>query len=507
MAKIIGIDLGTTNSVVAYLDEFGRPQVLPADDHHNLMPSVVCFDGEDVHVGLQGKRMAEMGRPGIAAGFKRDMGDDKTYDIEGVQTTPVKLSAMVVRKLADYAVEELGDLDASTVTVPAIWNHRARAATREASVIAGLKIGTMINEPSAAALYYSHNGRVEPGYYYVYDFGGGTWDISYVEIREDILRVITSRGIPKCGGADFDESIRQLVKSKFESQTGQILNEAESGLTPSRYEDLKKELTNLPDCQIRIPYPGSAVTADIRITRDEFEERIKELLVQTEAYCRSMLGSYPDFEDVLLVGGSTRVPKVRESVAKVFGKEPRTVGNPDEAVALGAAIHAAHSAEPSKLEVEQRKIVDGLRFLDVASHYYGTIYLNTNENTRDYNKRLVMTVIPKDTELPCTIIKNVYLQYDGHDKVRVTVTQSGFPEEDPNEVDTAYDGILELEPGSGYENDRVEVIFSYTADEILECSFTHVPSGKSKGVNLSSSFLEERTLENLPTMDDEEDLL
>ncbi len=348
MAKIIGIDLGTTNSCVAVM-EGGEPVVIPNAEGNRTTPSVVAFtkNGERL-VGQVAKRQAVTNFDKTISSIKRDMGTDRKVKIDEASYTPQKISAMILQKLKADAENYLGQkVNQAVITVPAYFSDSQRQATKDAGRIAGLEVLRIINEPTAAALAYGLE-KGEDQKIMVYDLGGGTFDVSILEMGDGVFEVLATSGNNRLGGDDFDERIIKYLVEEFKKDQGVDLSKDNSAMQRLKEaaEKAKIELSSVSQTDINLPY----ITADstgpkhmnITLTKAKFEELIKDLVDSTIAPMNQALNdaklTADKIDKILLVGGSSRVPLVQETVKRVTGKEPHKGINPDECVALGAAI-------------------------------------------------------------------------------------------------------------------------------------------------------------------------
>ena len=354
MGKIIGIDLGTTNSCVAVM-EGGEPTVITNADGARTTPSVVAFkkDGERL-VGEQAKRQAVTNAEGTISSIKRHMGTDYKVDINGKNYTPQAISAMILQKLKADAEAYLGEsVTEVVITVPAYFNDAQRQATKDAGKIAGLDVKRIINEPTAAALAYGLDNENEQKIM-VYDLGGGTFDVSIIEIGDGVIEVLATNGDNKLGGDDFDKKVMDYMVADFKSKTGIDLSNDKMAMEriKAEAEDAKKKLSSSTQVEINIPF----ITANeqgpqhlnMTLTKAKFDELTRDLVERTAIPVQNALKdagiTASELSKVLLVGGSTRIPAVQDKVKQLTGHEPSKKMNPDECVAIGASIQGGKLA-------------------------------------------------------------------------------------------------------------------------------------------------------------------
>jgi molecular chaperone DnaK len=346
MSKIIGIDLGTTNSCIAVM-EGGEAVVIPNPEGNRTTPSVVAFKDGDRSVGEVAKRQA-VTNPNTIMSIKRYMGTDHKETVEGKDYTPQEISAIILQKLKSHAEDYLGEkVEKAVITVPAYFNDAQRQATKDAGQIAGLQVERIVNEPTAAALAYGLE-KDEDQTILVFDLGGGTFDVSILELGDGFFEVKATSGDNKLGGDDFDQVIINHLVSEFKKENGIDLSQDKMALQRLKdaAEKAKKDLSGVTSTQISLPF----ITADasgpkhleLTLSRAKFEELSSDLVERTMGPTRQALNdagmSPSDIDKVILVGGSTRIPAVQEAIKKFTGKEPHKGVNPDEVVALGAAI-------------------------------------------------------------------------------------------------------------------------------------------------------------------------
>ena len=349
MGKIIGIDLGTTNSCVAVM-EGGEPVVIPNAEGNRTTPSVVAFskNGERL-VGQIAKRQAVTNPDNTVISIKREMGTNKKVNIEGDEFSPQEISAMILQKLKTDAENYLGQkVTQAVITVPAYFSDSQRQATKDAGKIAGLEVLRIINEPTAAALAFGMDKEDQDQKIMIYDLGGGTFDVSILDIGDGVFEVLATNGNTRLGGDDFDERIMNYLVDEFKKSNGIDLKTDKMAMQRLKEaaEKAKIELSGVQQTQINLPFITADANGpkhlDITLTRAKFEELISDLIEATKIPVQNALKdagiTAADLHKVLLVGGSTRVPAVQEAVKKITGKEPDKGINPDECVAIGAAI-------------------------------------------------------------------------------------------------------------------------------------------------------------------------
>ena len=347
MSKVIGIDLGTTNSCVSVL-EGDEPKVIQNPEGARTTPSVVAFKNGETQVGEVAKRQA-ITNPNTIQSIKRYMGTDHKENIEGKDYTPQEISAMILQNLKNTAESYLGEkVEKAVITVPAYFNDSERQATKDAGKIAGLEVERIINEPTAAALAYGLDKTDKEEKVLVFDLGGGTFDVSILELGDGVFEVLATAGDNKLGGDDFDQVIIDYLVQEFKSENGVDLSQDKMALQRLKdaAEKAKKDLSGVSSTQISLPFISAGAAGPLHLettlTRAKFEELADHLVQKTMAPTRQAMKdaglSNSDIDEVILVGGSTRIPAVQEAIKKEIGKEPNKGVNPDEVVAMGAAI-------------------------------------------------------------------------------------------------------------------------------------------------------------------------
>jgi len=488
MGIIVGIDLGTTNSNIARLDDTGRPLMIEnpnSSESPNITPSVVVFDGENILVGDSAKEYLHIDKhgPGFEK-WKLEMQHPLPITAGGVSKTPIELSSLVLKELISAAEKKTGQqVESAVITIPAKFEEEARRNTIAAGEAIGLKIKDIINEPTAALLYYSLSHKIL-GKVIVFDFGGGTLDITAAEVNGQDIRVICSNG-DNVGGQDFDDIVESLIVTAFETESKEKFDEDVHtlGASPEMY---KKRLSTKSEVQAQVT-GGKAGRTVVTITRESFEKATAMLMAKAAMMIENTMTeanlSIKDVSDVYLVGGSTRMPMVVALLTEYFKKAPVALVNPDEAVALGAALYAGLKAAPALLNPAQRAAVQQVQLQEVANHYYGT--LSVSQLSGGQQALRVSNVIAKNTPIPHTAEETYYTMSEGQTAVLARVTQSATDEDDPDFVRIIWEGELGPFPAGRPAGQPILVRYSYDANQVMHCTFTDVGTGISKEVNLS----------------------
>ncbi|ULG71138.1 molecular chaperone DnaK [Macrococcus brunensis] len=347
MSKVIGIDLGTTNSCVAVL-EGGEPKVIANPEGNRTTPSVVAFKNGETQIGEVAKRQA-ITNPNTIISIKREMGTDHKVEVEGKQYSPQEISAMILQNLKATAEAYLGEtVSKAVITVPAYFNDAERQATKDAGKIAGLEVERIINEPTAAALAYGLDKTDKDQKILVFDLGGGTFDVSILELGDGVFEVLSTAGDNRLGGDDFDQVIIDFLVEEFKKENGLDLSKDKMAMQRLKdaAEKAKKDLSGVSSTQISLPFISAGEAGplhlEVTLSRAKFEDLSRNLVEKTMGPTRQALKdaslSASDIDEVILVGGSTRIPAVQEAIKKELNKEPNKGVNPDEVVAMGAAI-------------------------------------------------------------------------------------------------------------------------------------------------------------------------
>lgn len=491
MANIAGIDLGTTYSALAVLNAIGKPQIVPNADGDRLTPSAIYFDEDNagiIRVGVEAVNSRHINPDRSARWIKRHMGDpDYRKVIDGHEYDPVELSSLILRKLKQDAEEQCGEIRDVVISVPAHFDEMRRKATMDAGTAAGLNVVGIVNEPVAAALYYATSQEVT-GRVLVYDLGGGTFDVTIINVNGHEMEIACSHGDHALGGVDFDRKVLEIMEEKYlESQEGDLLeNEEDRAKYEDEAEDIKRTLSRRPVAK-KMLY-GTTSSMKMEFTREMFEEAIASLLSRTDILVEVALEEAKlkpsDIDEVLLVGGSTRIPAVRERLTKLFGFEPKNAVNVDECVALGAAVHAGLTLLRENPDDVNAGIASGLgdiKLTDVCNHSYGTICAPLDKET---GRRLVQNriILPKNTPLPCECSQTFYTMRAGQTEIEVTITQGEDP--DPEYVNQIATYKFELPPNRPAQQ-PVQVTYSYDVNQRMHCRFEDLKSGRVLEVDFS----------------------
>lgn len=476
----VGIDLGTTHSVVAWVDEIGRAVVLPNRLGERLTPSVVRLHGGKVEVGTPAKELQAEGEPEVCAFFKRQMGvAGFVFPADGRDFTAVELSAHLLRALKTDAEVALGQpISSAVVTVPAYFRNPEREATLAAGKLAGLEVPRMINEPTAAAVAYGQRVSAGEKTLLVYDLGGGTFDVTLLHLDPEEIRILASDGDHELGGKDWDDRIVEFLAGRFEEQCGvdPLADRAGFGDLLIRAEQAKKRLSAAQQVTVTLVHGG--VRGSFVLDRGNFEQITTDLLERTAALIHKVLdeqGVAPSAVDgVLLVGGSTRMPAVRALIHRIFGRPALEGVDVDEAVALGAAMVAAElsarpAAAPRHFSLSGRR-----KTVDVTNHSLGMIAINA-QGTAYINS----IIVPKNRPLPCREVRPFQhrTRRQGENELEVFVTQG----EAESPADVAYLGRYVLSGCPPGERGLAVLEVEYCYDE----SGTVRVAGRVRGVGTS----------------------
>ena len=476
MSKIIGIDLGTTNSCVAVM-EGGKPVVIANNEGVRTTPSVVAFtkNGERL-VGEPAKRQAVTNADKTISSIKRHMGTDYKVSIDGKNYTPQEISAMILQKLKADAESYRGEsVSEAVITVPAYFNDAQRQATKDAGKIAGLDVKRIINEPTAAALAYGLDNENEQKVM-VYDLGGGTFDVSIIEIGDGVIEVLSTNGDTRLGGDDFDQKIMDWMIDEFKKAEGVDLSTDKMALQRLKEaaEKAKKELSSATTTNINLPFITATADGpkhfDMNLTRAKFEELVSDLVERTAIPVQNAMKdaglNYSDISKVLLVGGSTRVPCVQEKVKQLTGKEPNKSLNPDECVAVGASIQGGKLAGDAG--------AGDILLLDVTP-------LSLSIETMG---GIATKLIERNTTIPTKKSQIFSTAADNQTAVDINVLQGErqFAKDNKSLGQFRLDGIPPARRGVP----QIEVTFDIDANGIVNVSAKDLGTGKEQHITITS---------------------
>ncbi len=491
MAKIVGIDLGTTFSALAVLNAIGKSEIVPNADGERLTPSAIFFDEENpdvIRVGVEAINSRHLNAERSVRWIKRHMGNAKYHkNVDGKQWTPVELSALILKKLKQECSAGDGEIRDAVISVPAHFDEVRRKATMDAGTMAGLNVIGIVNEPVAAALYYAATREVS-GRVLVYDLGGGTFDVTILDVKGHQIDIVCSQGDHALGGVDFDRKILEMLEQSYRDKFGSDLIDSDEDR--AKYEDdaedIKKTLSRRPVAKKMLYGPAGSMRAEI--TREMFEEAISSLIARTDILLEVALEEASvkpsGIDKVLLVGGSTRIPSVQKRLEKMFGFAPETTVNVDECVTLGAALHAGLTTLREKPDAVPAGISSGLRDInltDVCNHSYGTICAPVDKET---GRRIIANriILKKNTPLPCESTQMFYTMSKGQTEIEVTITQG---------EDTAVEYINKIAthkfklPPNRPAKCPVKVTYSYDVNQRMHCRFQDLKSGRVLEVDFS----------------------
>jgi molecular chaperone DnaK len=480
---VVGIDLGTTYSAIAYINQHGKPEIIPNREGERITPSVVLFDGDTPLVGTMAKRSAAANPLHICQFVKRQMGEpnwrflsptDKEY-------TPEEISALILKRLKEDAETALGrSVTGAVITVPAYFNDAQRKATQDAGRIAGLNVLRIVNEPTAAALAYGLD-KSEEQTILVYDLGGGTFDVTIMRIAKGEIEVIATGGDKNLGGFDWDNKLMEFLNDAFQKEGGPDLNEDLGQLQDLRdkAEIAKKTLSSRDNTKVFLSAAGKNVS--VSLSREAFETVTESLFERTATLVTLSLEdaklSWNDIGKVLLVGGSTRMKGVPVLIEKLSGKKPSAELHADEVVAMGAALLAGLMQKKASVRkgigaAENLKGLPDVKITDVNSHSLGIIAYEM-DSRRKYNS----IILPKDTAIPTRASEIYYTMDDQQSRLLVEVTEG--ESEEPENVRIIGKGVMKLPRYP--KNAPLEVFFQYDDSGIIHVTVMDLTAKKMLG--------------------------
>ncbi len=515
MAKVVGIDLGTTFSAIAHVNEHAQPEIIPNEESDRLTPSVILFE-EVITVGKVAKQNAALMPEQIVEFVKREMGKSKeefSREFNGKKYSAEELSALILQRLKQDAEAYLKtEITDAVITVPAYFRDAEREATRSAGKIAGLNVLQVLNEPTAAALAYGLDQLGSDQTVFVFDLGGGTFDVTITKVSDSRIEMIATNGDHRLGGKDWDDAIIVHVAEMFESEHGENPLQA-----LETYQDIqlraiaaKEALSRLQRARIVCNYNGKS--SRVELTREKFEELTHDLVERCRGLCDVVLAegnmTWSDIDTVLLVGGSTRMPMVQKMIAEISGKEinPQEV-NPDDAVALGAAIQGtlrqieegtSGTSDTAATEDIPDAVIDRfvgpagapkVTVVDGATHNLGTAVYYENEEEPHID-----VIIPKMTPVPCEIRKDYVTRHDNQSSTLIPVIQ-GLEQEQKEDGYVKFEdyklGECSLQLPSGLSKGApIHVTFKYNLDQTLEVT-VEGPDGRTANATIERPTLNE----------------
>ena len=497
MGAVAGIDLGTTNSALAALNDIGKPEIVVNSNGERVTPSVVAFTEDTIAlVGQQAKSKLSIEPSNVLQFVKRRMGDPSYRFKVGVnEYSPIEISSLILKKLKEECVD-FGDVNDVIITVPAHFNEIERKSTMDAGELAGLNVLGVINEPTAAAMYYATTVSAS-GNVVVYDLGGGTFDVTVLNVNGDNIDILASKGDGHLGGMDFDSRLTEHIVKLAREETGknlfpdsffdQIPNEDSEEFRifvkmMDAAEKTKKQLSAREEARYRCSLGGDNL--QFTVSRNDFEEMISSYLVTTEMLLENALEDAKidkeKIDKVVLVGGSTRIPKVSELLEDFFGFSPEKVINPDESVALGAAIMAGKrilkEGDKSKLSASMIAEVSKSSIIESANKFFGTFSIGQNE-ARGELMQLNTIIIERGTKLPCSESGDFTTIIDNQESIEVEVTESDEFTKSIDEVTVIGTYVIKLPPNCPAHS-PIKITYSYDQDQRLNVC-VELPDGKT----------------------------
>jgi len=522
--KVFGIDLGTTYSGIAYIDEHGKPVIIPNAENQRITPSVVFFDGDNIIVGEVAKENAKLYPNEVVTLVKRSMGEPNfLFEYQNKNYRPEEISSYILRKLVNDAKQHLGEeITDVVITCPAYFGINEREATRLAGEIAGLNVRQILNEPTAAAIAYGTVENDDEKVVLVYDLGGGTFDITMIHVKPDAIEVICTGGNKELGGKDWDDRIIQYLVEQFQAQTGSqedILDDPDTlqELQLSA-EKAKKTLSQREKAPIMVTHSGER--AKIELTRDKFDEITQDLLERTMSLTQDMLveaqkKGHNSFDEFLLVGGSTRMPQIMARVEQTFSTIKPKIFDPDEAVAKGAALYGWKlsindelvrrvTERTGKTDIEKEKMEipeeiaqavaadtgftleavkrANLAIRNVTSKSFGVVALNQE------HKEEVVNLILKNTTVPAEVTERFGTELANQDSVEIRIMENEVSDKnlEPEQAIEIGKAILELPSGLPAQS-PIDITFRLNEEGRLEMTAVEITDDRKISVSIETS--------------------
>jgi len=485
-ANVIGIDLGNAEVRLARFNEIGEPEITNNAEGWHVTPAVIMVDDDgNVLIGNEAKKFLGTGTPNVFAEFKREMGTDRVWRAGSGRVTPVELTALLLKKVvADYA-EQFGQPQGIVITWPANYRNEQREATKDAAARAGLRAVHFIEEPTAVALYYAQKDALN-GKYLICDLSAGTFYVTLCQAHGNNISVLYQDGVQQLGGKDLDNALLKIIGEKFRAKTCDEFDAVDCNFDKLAVESNKHTLSIRPYVHIRL-VSGKHGPIPIEVSRDEFESAIAHLIAQIEMACENVLrcGSDDPFKQVMkheirevfMSGDIARIPAMQAAMERLVGRKPK-VNNPDQAVALGAAIYSAHKTRPDSLNAFQARSIANIDVSLIAPHFFGLI--STNWLTRESTN---ISIIRKGERLPLSRTYKVNADPRGY-LPTISLTQSAIEEKNPEYVTKIWEGELHR----CAPNAEVDLIFSYDVHGTMNFSVTEVATGKYTQVELKPSY-------------------
>lgn len=485
MGAVVGIDLGTTKSAIAHLDEHGRAVIIPNNIGESTTPSAVCFKDDKIIVGKEAKSLFFLGEPYTAVSFKRYMGDENfIFSTPGRDYTAAELSGFVLEKLkrdAEAALQQ--PVTDAVITVPAYFRHPHRQATLQAGKLAGFNVLQLINEPTAAAIAFGARHHDRRQSLLVYDLGGGTFDVTLLRIDGGEILIASSEGDHELGGKDWDERLIEYLATKFKEEFGTYpLEDREiSGELYIRVEEAKKILSEMTSTRFSLDYKGN--TGTYVLDRELLKNITADLMERTISLCKKVMEGQKVFADsidgILLVGGSTRMQMVHDFVHDFFRKPPMSGINVEEAVALGAAIVAGERAALPSVRRTQESRIGGLHIVDVTNHSLGMIAIND-----EYTAYVNSIILPKNTKLPCAVARPFKFRTSAREKNTLEIFMTQGEKKSPEDVYYLGKYVLHDIPHDAGGTSIIDIEYSYNISGTVEVKGKVRASDKLLTVNV-----------------------